>query len=233
MTPAADQEKPRAEMFWSFEDLALFVGAVFPALAGALLVVQPFHFANRGVQTLVYQCSFYALLIGALYLLIAWRYRRPFWRSLGWTFQFRGAWLYLLLGPPLAIGLAKLADILHATGNSAIPTLITDRSSLIAVVIFGAIAGPVFEELVFRGFLQPLIAQYSRAWIAIVLTAIPFALLHGPGFGWSWQSVTIVWIAGMAMGYVRYRAGSTAASTLLHIGYNSTLFAGFLLVRSV
>src|SRR5271168_1254480 len=120
MTPTADHEKPREEMFWSFEDLALFIGAVFPALAGALLVVQPFHFPNKGVQQLVYQCSAYALMLGALYLLVAWRYHRPFWRSLGLTFEFRNAWLYVLIGPPLAIGLAELAAVLHAPGNPAI-----------------------------------------------------------------------------------------------------------------
>ena len=29
----------------------------------------------------------YVLLVGALYLVIAWRYGKPFWRSLGWTLR--------------------------------------------------------------------------------------------------------------------------------------------------
>jgi len=232
MTPTADEKTPREEVFWTYEDLALFIGAVLPALAGALLIVRPFHVSNRGVQTLLYQCTAYALMLGALYLLIAWRYRKPLWRSLGWTFDFRRPWLYVLIGPPLAIGLTLLASVLHATGNPAIPDLITDRASLIAVLIFGALAGPLFEELVFRGFLQPLLARSMAAWIAILLTAVPFALLHGPGFGWAWQSVMIVGIAGVVMGYVRNRTGSTAASALVHVAYNSTLFVGFILQRS-
>jgi membrane protease YdiL (CAAX protease family) len=233
MTPTADHEKPQEEMFWSFEDLALFVGAVFPALAGALLIVQPFHFPNLGVQTLAYQCSFYALLTGALYLLISWRYRRPFWRSLGWTIRFRGAWICVAIGPPLAIGLAAIAAVMHAPANPTIQGLITDRSSMIAVLFFGTLAGPVFEELVFRGFVQPLLARSMPAPLAILLTAVPFALLHGPGFGWAWQSVMVVGLAGIVMGIVRQRTGSTAAAALVHVGYNSTLFAGFLLQRSL
>jgi uncharacterized protein len=233
LTPTADYNIPRDEVFWTYEDLALFIGAVLPALAGALLIVQPFHFQNKGVHQFAYQCSAYALMLGALYLLIAWRYHRPFWRSLGWTFDFRWAWVYLLIGPPLAIGLGELAYLLHAPGNPAIPDLITDRASMIAVILFGTLAGPLFEELVFRGFLQPLLARSMAAWIAILLTAIPFALLHGPGFGWAWQSVMIVGIAGAVMGYVRHRTGSTAAAALVHIGYNSAFFAGFLIQRSV
>jgi uncharacterized protein len=230
MTPSTEgQTAP----FWSYEDLALFVGAVFPALAGALLLTQPFHVSNRGVSTLAFQCVFYILLLGTLYLLVAWRYRRSFWRSLGWTLEFRAAWLYLLIGPILAIGLGQLAYFLHAPGNPTIPDLITDRASMVAVVLFGTLAAPLFEELVFRGFLQPLLERNMTAWIAIPLTALPFALLHGPGFGWAWRSIMLVGIAGVVMGYVRHRTGSTAAAALVHIGYNSTLFAVFLLQRAV
>lgn len=234
MTPTADREMPRQEIFWTYEDLALFIGAVLPALAGALLIVRPLHFSDRGLQALLGQSISYALMLGALYLLIAWRYRRPFWRSLGWTFEFRGAWWCVLTGPALAIGLGELAYVLHAPGNPEIQNLITDRASMVAVVLFGTLAGPLFEELVFRGFLQPLLARSMAAWIAIVLTAVPFALLHGPGFGWAWQSIMIVGVAGAVMGYVRHLTGSTAAAALVHIGYNSTLFAlGFILQRAV
>jgi membrane protease YdiL (CAAX protease family) len=104
---------------------------------------------------------------------------------------------------------------------------------MIAVLFFGTLAGPVFEELVFRGFVQPLLARSMPAALAILLTAVPFALLHGPGFGWAWQSVMVVGLAGIVMGIVRQRTGSTAAAALVHVGYNSTLFAGFLLQRSL
>jgi len=218
--------------FWGYEELALFVGSVLPALAIASLFVSRIHFPNGGIQTMVFQCSLYILLLGMLYLLVARKYGQPFWRSLGWTFGFSNPWLYVLIGPPMAIGLAALAAVLHAPANPTIQNLITDRASTIAVVFFGAFAGPIFEETVFRGFLQPLLGRSLPAGIAILLAAIPFALLHGPGFGWAWQSLMVVGIAGLVMGFVRYRSGSTTAAGLVHVGYNATLFAGFLLQRS-
>jgi membrane protease YdiL (CAAX protease family) len=233
MTPSPAQTPESGNTpFWGYEDLALFVGSVLPALAIATIFVRQFHFPNGGVQTLVFQCTLYVLLLGMLYLLIAQRYHKPFWRSLGWKFEYRHHWLYVFIGPPLAIALAALAAVLHAPANPTIQNLITDRNSLIAVVFFGAFAGPAFEEMVFRGFLQPLFERNMPAAIAILLAAIPFALLHGPGFGWAWQSMLVVGIAGLVMGFVRHQAGSTAAAALVHIGYNSTLFAGFLLQRS-
>jgi len=229
----APQEPRHEETFWSYEDLALFIGAWIPAIALATLLSRPIHFVNEGVRQTSFQMLIYFLLLSVLYLLVARRYRQPFWRSLGWKFSFPGAWICLLMGPPMAIALAILAAKLHAPGNSPIPNLITDRTSMIAVLFFGALAGPIFEETVFRGFLQPLLEKSMPASLAIILTAIPFALLHGPGFNWAWQSVSIVGLAGVVMGYARHLTGSTVASVLIHVGYNSTLFAGFLLQNPV
>src|ERR1700719_1488592 len=100
MTPSLE---PRQDPFWSYEDLALFIGAVLPCLAAALVLTRPVHFPNDGVRTVVFQSLFYGLLMGALSLLITKRYGQRFWRSLGWNFTFPGVWL--LVGPPLALAL--------------------------------------------------------------------------------------------------------------------------------
>jgi membrane protease YdiL (CAAX protease family) len=217
---------------WNYEDLILFVGAVLPAFAIALLVVRPFHFSNEGLRQIVFQLVLYVLLVIVLYFLIAGRYHHPFWRSLGWNFDFRGVWLCIVAGPVLAVTIATMSAFVRAPANPSVQNLISDRVSMIAVIIFGSLAGPLFEEIVFRGFVQPLLTRSVGAALAIVLTGIPFALLHGPGFQWAWQSVGLVGVAGLVLGYVRYRTNSTVASALVHVGYNSTFFVGFLITRS-
>ena len=83
MTPSRDRSA-----FWSFEDLVLFLAAVLPAwLLGALLVrfgrmLAPAAFSNDAVRALIFQSAIYALLIGALYMVITFRYRRPLWQSM-------------------------------------------------------------------------------------------------------------------------------------------------------
>ena len=46
---------------------------------------------------------------------------------------------------------------------SPIEDLISDRRSLFIMMLFLTVFGPVFEELVFRGFLFPLLARTSGA----------------------------------------------------------------------
>jgi len=59
-----------------------------------------------------------------------------------------------------------------------------------------------------------------------------FAALHGPQYHWAWQVLLTVGLAGVVFGVARIKTGSTAAAAILHVGYDATLFAAFLLQRS-
>lgn len=231
MIPSRD-----SRAFWGFEDLALFLGAILPAWWLATRVVRlgltltPNALSNNAVRALAFQSAIYALLVGALYLVITSRYRRPFWQSMGWVAPDRGKWWCIFGGPALAIGLSILGVVLR---TPAIPTpvesLISGRGSLLLVAFFAVVLGPVFEELLFRGFLQPLLERALGAWPAILLAATGFALLHGQEYQWFWQQLLVVGLAGAVFGYARYKTGSTAAAALLHGGYNLTFFVGYLI----
>lgn len=224
------EESRRGYPFWSYEDFALFVGAMLPCFAITRLVILPIRFPSRGAQAIAAQFLLYALALAILYFLVGVRYQRPFWPSLRWTLRFRGALTCVVAGPALAMLLAVFGGLLHTPPDNAVQKLITDRLSLLLVMVFAVVIGPIFEELVFRGFLFPLLARSFGAALGILFTAIPFALLHVSTYGWTWQALLIVGIAGLVFGYARYRTGSTIASTLIHMGYNG-LYFGFLLVR--
>jgi membrane protease YdiL (CAAX protease family) len=229
MTPAASE--PREYPFWTYEDLGLFIGSVIPifflVLGFSRLIPLP-----GPVKALVIQSLFYALLLSVLYLLVSWRYGQPFWASLRWT-PFRLPFLYAAVGPFLAIGTSTLGVFLKAPAlPSPIEELISDRRSLFIIMVFLTIFGPAFEELIFRGFLFPLLARSVGPWLGILLTAALFAMVHGSEYQWSWQHLTLVGLDGAVFGFVRYKTGSTAAATLAHTGYNATLFVGFLVQKA-
>jgi membrane protease YdiL (CAAX protease family) len=223
---------------WSFRDLALMLGAVLPALMlGALAsrlgkAVAPGVFASRAVEILVYQAVFYALMLGALYLVTQAGRQEPFWKSLGWTLRFRGVWWCLAAAPALMLALSALGDALR---TPVIPNpwgdLISGQGSQLAILLFVGLIGPAWEELMFRGFLFPLLARAMGAWAAIGGAAIAFGLVHGAQNQWQWQYVLLVALSGVAFGYARHKTGSTAAAALMHAAYNSGLFMVFLVQK--
>jgi uncharacterized protein len=230
--PVPEESSP----YWSYQDVALLAGMALPALiVSTLLVDLAFRMLTTAApgqtpQLLIAQFMGYGLLFAALYALLRWRYDRPFWKSLGWVAPARGVLLSCAVwGPLLAFGVSMLGVVLRTPEmDMPIKQFLRGREAVVLVAIFGTTLGPLCEELLFRGFLLPLVMRSFGVVPGIVVAALPFALLHGPQYGWSWRHVLLVTVAGAAFGWVRHRTGSTAAATVVHATYNLTFFIGFL-----
>ncbi len=230
--------EPRANPPWTYADLALVaVSAVVPplALAAPLALlsqaVAPGLFTgNKTVVTLTLQAFVYVFLMAALFMVVAWKYKQPFWLAIGWTLRFRGAFGYIAAGPVLAITVSILGVLLRAPEvDNPIQRMITGRGSLALVVMFGAVLAPFFEEITFRGFVLPLLTRTFGSTLGVFLTTLPFALLHGTQNQWAWQQIVLIALAGVAFGFARVSSGSTAAAFLLHASYNATQFLALIL----
>ncbi|MGC9971484.1 MAG: type II CAAX endopeptidase family protein [Bryobacteraceae bacterium] len=181
---------------------------------------------ERAVTALLLTFSFYGVWFLALYALIRLRYGRPFWRSLAWLRPPRGLWDSAGWGLLLALAAILLGVLLRPPEiKTPLDDLLQDRASLMLIGVFGVTLGPLCEELMFRGFLMPLLVRSFGALTGVLAAAIPFALLHGFQYAWNWQRLVIIFLAGAAFGWMRHRSGSTAAAALMHAAYNLTQFA--------
>lgn len=232
MTQSAP-EKP----IWNWVDALLLIGATVPSVLAALLLSQALFIflpspPSDAVRALTAQFSAYALWFASLWLLLKLRYDEPFWASLGWRVPWPRMGLTLMLGPLLVVSVALLGELMHTPViDNAIQRLLRDRLSIVLVGFFATTLGPLAEELIFRGFFQPLAIRATGVVAGISLASLPFALLHGPQYSWSWRHILLLFLASATFGAVRHLARSTAASTLVHAAYNLTFYIGFLLQR--
>jgi uncharacterized protein len=112
------------------------------------------------------------------------------------------AWKYFVIAPGVAfLALTVLVlfqpwdSFLYRYGFSWIPTLDSgmdggfSRSTLLVTyllaILFGAVLGPITEELYFRGFLLPRMAGFGRG--TVLVHSLLFALYHTFTI---WQFVT-------------------------------------------
>jgi membrane protease YdiL (CAAX protease family) len=80
------------------------------------------------------------------------------------------------------------------------------------------VIGPAGEEAVFRGFLFRGWARSPRSvWPAIAATSILWAMLH---IQYDWTGVLQIFIAGLVLGWMRWRSGSLVLTFLLHALFN-------------
>jgi membrane protease YdiL (CAAX protease family) len=205
------------EIFISFAAFLLALGAVVSAASQIL-----HDKARRGVWAVAEQFTAYLILFAVLKIIFFF-HRRPLLRSLAWVpqpFSVRA-----LAGSGLALVLVSVGlQIILRTPETNTPfqTLLnSDPLSRFVIAIFGMTIAPVIEELLFRGFLQPVLVSATGVFPGILITSCVFGAVHLSQNAGIWQSGILIAFAGFVFGVVRHVSGSTRASSIVHIGYNS------------
>jgi membrane protease YdiL (CAAX protease family) len=84
---------------------------------------------------------------------------------------------------------------------------------LAALLFSSVIVAPIFEEIVFRGFLFQGLRKKTGAIWATVISTVFFALIHTQYDIWGWISVGLT---GIAACYMTLRTGSLKSAITLH-----------------
>ncbi len=227
--PPPEEHKEERYPFWGYLDLLVlfFLAFVLLFAVSAVFLFVPWHPAAKAAPVIVSQFVFYLLWFLSVWALIKARYGRPFWRSLAWTQPAGGLAYSAGVGVAVAFLCLLLGAILRPPQiKTPLEQLLQDPVSIGLVGVFAITLGPLCEELAFRGLMLPLLMRTFGVVAGIAITAAPFALLHGFEYAWGWQQLVIIFFAGAAFGWHRYRTGSTAAATVMHAAYNSIFFAG-------
>jgi membrane protease YdiL (CAAX protease family) len=110
--------------------------------------------------------------------------------------------------------------------------------SAYVTMFFGVLIAPLFEEVYFRGLMYPVLVRAFRSAgatlavsVAVIITSAAFALVHGAQLGFSWPPLLVIFLVGLVLTLVRAHTRSLAATWLVHVSYNSTLF-GLMLVQT-
>ena len=215
----------RSEAFWDYHDIFVLFGLLVVTIFALPILVTVFPHAPRSYLTLFAQALVYAVALGAIAAILRLRYDRPFWRSLAWIRpRPLSALMSFLLGPFVAITLSYIGHLMRAQPN-ALPfeKMLTSPALVVLYGVLVVLVGPLCEELVFRGFMMPLLIRSVGAIAGIAVTAVLFGALHAFQYA-DWRIVLLVASAGAAFGWRRYITGSTVDSVLMHVGFNLAPF---------
>jgi membrane protease YdiL (CAAX protease family) len=97
--------------------------------------------------------------------------------------------------------------------------------------------GPLFEEVVFRGYLfsfcERILKRWMRTpgWVIVIGIAALFALAHLVKSGITPVQIASVFGTGILYGWLRLGSGSTVPPVCSHISYNSVIYLAAALLR--
>lgn len=194
----------------------------------------------------------YMLTLALAFPLFGAVWNRPALTGLRWNAS-RASPVLIVVGLLLGLVSDGVSSFLPTPKKMPLEDVFRTPGVIWIMVIFGTVLAPLFEEVVFRGFLLPGIAilvdwlrlprgdmEYSlesrELWrvrsdystlalvIASLVTSIFFALIHAPQLGLNWAPVALLMVVSLVLCWVRIRFDSVAASTLVHGCYNLSVF---------
>lgn len=233
--PVKSETMPRTvAQEWSMAEAMLVLAVAFALLVGVRSI--PADVAGSplmsGLIVLVHDAA-----LGALLFLLLKRHATPAMtalrldrtpemmsvlRALGVAV---GCWLFSLLYRSAALGFGIRppagdgADLRSLFGSGAMGPALT--------VLAVAIIGPVLEELLLRGIVLRAVAGRTGVWLAIVVSAVAFALLHASA--WSFLPLFVL---GIGLGWVAVKSRSLWPAIGAHVLYNGIFVAAALYVSS-
>jgi membrane protease YdiL (CAAX protease family) len=208
--------------------------------------------ADQRLQTLS-EMAAYVLTLAAASFLFPLLWRRSFLDGIAWNPTRK---LVLLIPAGIVLGYAiQAADsLLPVPADAPIEEMFKTPGIIWLLTFFGVLLAPLFEEILFRGFLLPAVAIFfdyvslprspdpaeslatldrwrtSEAFsgqalaFSSIVVSILFAGVHAPQLGFSWPSVGLLLVVSLVLCFVRIRLKSVAASTILHASYNFSVF---------
>jgi membrane protease YdiL (CAAX protease family) len=160
----------------------------------------------------------------------------------------RNALRLIPIGLILSVTVQAISSLVSLPKNIPMDKFFRTPSDIWFVAAFGTLLAPLFEEILFRGFLLPAFA-IAYDWLSLprtpaareqwhqnnkltrpalvfsaVLTSILFAALHGQQIAFAWPVLLLLFSVSLVLSYVRLRLRSVVASTLIHVSYNATIF---------
>jgi len=211
-----------------------FMGQLFVPILVMLLPI-PRPIVNVRLQALSVLVSYMMVATGAL-LVLYFSLKRFFPLPENWfRFKLQDRWfLWGFGGYCAALPIVVLVSLVNQQlwrgqgGSNPLLQLALESQDTVALGLFfftAAIAAPIFEELLFRGFLLPSLTRYVPVWGSILLSSLLFAIAH-----LSLSEILPLTALGIVLGVVYTRSRNLLAPMLLHSLWNSgTLLSLFIL----
>jgi membrane protease YdiL (CAAX protease family) len=236
--PNIDKQEPPHRP-WSFVDLvvfALFFGMTFIVIPLATREIArifnpQFELTDlTAVDQVLLQGVMNLVLLGFIAFLVKVVHRLSFRDTIHWfrNYEFNNGFL-IALGAMLAVSVLIVSSFFPPKEAPPIEKLLTSTLAVWVFAIFGTLLAPLFEEIMFRGFLFKVLHDIGGPAAAVTVTALVFALLHLPQLWGSWAGIALIFAVGYILSWVRQRSNSLIPSFIIHTSYNAMLFGLFAL----
>jgi len=237
--------KPQGQISWGVWDvcrvviLFMFFGYMLIIIESSLIRIFPLV-KNDNFRMILNSTILDTLGVVFIIYFTVGQYKEKF-VSLGISFKnffrniFYGMVGYIALIPILVVLLLAIAYISNLIKyvpekQPVVELFLKEKNAplLIYTSLFAAIAGPIIEELFFRGFMYNAFKKYIGIFWATLITAAMFAALHAHIVGF-----LPILALGMMLAYLYEKTGTLVSSITVHMIHNLSMVLLVFLVKQI
>jgi membrane protease YdiL (CAAX protease family) len=189
-------------------------------------LLQPMH---EGVYLILFQAVLDFLILLFIYFTVTLKYDAPFLESIKWKPKERIRLAsYLPLGILLALAVVAAAAVFPSPNEPPLEKLLRVPLAAFLFAALGVLVAPFVEEIIFRGFVYPVVERRLGTGLAVVASALLFAGVHVSQLWGSWPAIALITVVGFTLSAVRAKTDSLFPGFVIHLSYNSTICLLFL-----
>ena len=133
---------------------------------------------------------------------------------------------------PIVLLVSLIMNLLIDNQNGSNPLLeiVLNNNNLFSFILLfltTTFLAPLFEEIIFRGVLQPILSREFGIILGIIISAFIFALAH-----LSISEIPPLFTLGIGLGITRFISGRLASSVIMHSLWNGMTFLNLFLLRT-
>ena len=155
------------------------------------------------------------------------------WKGWPWVFVIAPATVGAMWVLMLVMHVLGYVDWMESLGaepeQDAVTLLKTTKDPVILMLmIFTAvIIAPLWEEVVFRGYLHPVLKKYGGVWTGAIFSSLLFAAVHN-----SMAAMLPLFVLAMLMVWLYERTGSIWTPIAIHACFNAAAVVGTIAART-
>lgn len=163
----------------------------------------------------------HVLTLGLVWAVVTGFGKRPFWRTLGWSWSSG-------VGPWTSIGLAVLVLVVggvltklvggQATEVDAI--VASSTAARVAIAVLATLTAPLVEEMVYRGLLYAPLQRVMGQLLAVIFVSFLFAFVHVFQYSNNLGVIAAITIFSLSLTMMRAYSGRLLPCYVMHLVFN-------------
>jgi membrane protease YdiL (CAAX protease family) len=185
---------------------------------------------HEGIYLILFQALLDIVILLFIYFTITLKYNAAFLQSMKW--QPKGniqARRYVPIGVVLALAVVAASAVLPSPVEPPIEKLLKAPLTATLFATLGVVLAPFVEEIMFRGFIYPVVERWLGRAAAVLATALLFSGVHVSQLWGSWPAIVLITVVGFTLSLARARTDALLPSFIIHLSYNSTMCLLFLI----